>query len=125
MPKKTDWNDENTTEIAVNLLPLSAEQKPSAIEMVQGPGAPRTYELYSDDMVLGRAVDADIPINSTDLSRRHIQLKRTGPNTHTVIDLGSRNGLYLNGVKIHSAVLHEGDAIQLGSVVFIFHEGRS
>jgi pSer/pThr/pTyr-binding forkhead associated (FHA) protein len=42
----------------------------------------------------------------------------------TVTDLNSSNGMYLNGVKAHSAVLHEGDQIQIGNVVFIFHEGE-
>ena len=41
-----------------------------------------------------------------------------------MFDLDSRNGVYLNGVKIHSAVLHGGDNLQLGSVVLVFHEGR-
>jgi hypothetical protein len=41
---KNDWNDESTSEISVTLLPLSTEQTPSVLEMVQGPGAPRPYE---------------------------------------------------------------------------------
>ena len=43
---KNDWNDESTSEISVTLLPLSTEQAVSVLEMVQGPGAPRSYELY-------------------------------------------------------------------------------
>jgi hypothetical protein len=31
--------------------------------------------------------------------------------------------LSANGVKAHSAVLHGGDTIQIGDVVFVFHEG--
>lgn len=124
MPKNDDWTDESTNPINVSLLPLSLEQQPSALQMVTGPGAPKTYELYRDEVVVGRAIDADIPVNSTDLSRKHVVLRRTGGNQWTVIDLESRNGVYLNGVKVHSALLHDGDNLQLGTVVFVFHEGR-
>jgi hypothetical protein len=31
--------------------------------------------------------------------------------------------MFLNGIKTHSAVLREGDTIQMGDVVFVFHEG--
>ncbi len=122
---KNDWNDESTSEISVTLLPLSTEQTPSVLEMVQGPGAPRNYELYRSEMVIGRAIDADVPINSTDLSRRHVLLRRTPSGQFSAQDLESRNGVYVNGVKIHSAVLHDGDSVQLGSILFVFHEGRA
>jgi pSer/pThr/pTyr-binding forkhead associated (FHA) protein len=92
--------------------------------MITGPGAPKTYELFLEEVVVGRAIDADIPVNSTDLSRKHVAMRRTGPSQWTVVDLESRNGVYLNGLKVHSAVLHDGDNLQLGTVVFVFHEGR-
>ncbi len=126
MPKNDDWTDESTNPINVSLMPLSLEQQPSSLQMITGPGAPKTYELFRDEVVVGRAIDADIPINSTDLSRRHIALRRTGAGaaSWTVVDLESRNGVYLNGVKVHSALLHDGDNLQLGTVVFVYHEGR-
>jgi pSer/pThr/pTyr-binding forkhead associated (FHA) protein len=122
---KNDWNDESTSEISVTLLPLSTEQSPSVLELVQGPGAPRKYDLYAAEMVVGRAIDADVPINSTDLSRRHVVVKRNASNQYSLLDLESRNGVYVNGVKVHSAILHDGDNVQLGSLVFVFHEGRT
>lgn len=125
MPKKKDdWVEDSTSEISVNLLPLSMEHQPSSLQMVTGPGAPRTYELFRDEVVVGRAIDADIPVNATDLSRRHMALRRNPQGQYSVMDLESRNGVYLNGVKVHAALLHEGDNLQLGTVVFIFHEGR-
>jgi pSer/pThr/pTyr-binding forkhead associated (FHA) protein len=122
---KSDWNDESTSEISVTLLPLSTEQTLSVLELVQGPGAPRRYELFRPEMVVGRAVDADVPINSTDLSRKHVLIKRNGAGQHQIVDLESRNGVFVNGLKIHLATLHDGDSIQLGTVLFIYHEGRA
>lgn len=124
MPKNEDWADESTNPISVSLLPLSMEQQPCSLQMIAGPGAPKTWELFLDEAVVGRAIEADISVNSTDLSRRHMVLRRTGPSQYTVIDLESRNGIYLNGVRVHSALLHDGDNLQLGTVMFVFHEGR-
>ena len=124
MPKKKDWTDEETNPINVALLPLSLEQQPSSLDMVTGPGAPRSYELFLEQVVLGRGIDADISVNAADLSRKHIALRRGVHSQYTVVDLDSRNGLYLNGVRVHAALLHDGDNLQLGTIVFIFREGR-
>jgi pSer/pThr/pTyr-binding forkhead associated (FHA) protein len=72
--------------------------------------------------VIGRSLQAHITLDSSLLSRRHVALKRTGPE-YTCVDLGSTNGFYVNGVKAHSAVLHEGDALQMGDVVLLYREG--
>ena len=58
MPKHDDWTDESTNPINVSLLPLSMEQQPSSLQMVTGPGAPKTYELYREEIVVGRAMIA-------------------------------------------------------------------
>jgi pSer/pThr/pTyr-binding forkhead associated (FHA) protein len=50
-------------------------------------------------------------------------LTRQG-DEYIALDLGSRNGIYLNGIRIHSAVLREGDQLQLGEVILLYHEGR-
>jgi pSer/pThr/pTyr-binding forkhead associated (FHA) protein len=122
--KKDDWPDENTSEISVNVLPLALSPAPSTLTLVQGPGAPRVYDLFQPEIVVGRAIDADLPLNSTDLSRNHVMLKRNTEGQYTVIDLESRNGVYLNGVRVHSALLHDGDSIQLGTVLLVYHQGR-
>lgn len=125
MPKHDDdWLDESTNPISVALVPMSMEQQPCQLQMLTGPGAPKTYELYQDELVIGRAIEADIPVIANDLSRRHVAVRKTGPGQWSVVDLESRNGVYLNGVKVHSALLHDGDNIQLGTVVFVFIEGR-
>ena len=53
MAKKSDWDDESTSEIRVSLMPVSMEAKPYVLQMVQGPGAPRDYEL-----ALGQVISA-------------------------------------------------------------------
>jgi pSer/pThr/pTyr-binding forkhead associated (FHA) protein len=98
-----------------------ARRKPR-LEQLRGPGAPRTHQLLLDETVIGRSSQAAICVESTLISRRHVAIRKNGAEFRCV-DLDSANGLYLNGVKAHSAVLHGGDTIQIGDVVFVFHEG--
>lgn len=95
---------------------------PPRLDLVRGPLAPRTVSLSSDEVVIGRSNQANICIESSLLSRRHVMIKKLGPEFR-LIDLESANGVFLNGVRVHSAGLHEGDAIQIGDVVMLFHEG--
>ena len=124
MAKKDDWTEENTSPILVSLLPLSREEQPPSLQLLVGPGAPRTYDMTRAEMVIGRAIDADVPIATHDLSRRHAAMRRSAGYQFTIFDLESRNGVYLNGVRVHSAALHDGDNLQLGTLVFIYREGH-
>lgn len=92
------------------------------LEQVRGTGAPRTYQLTLEETVIGRSSQATVCVESTLISRRHVAIRKNGAEFR-VVDLDSANGLYLNGIKAHSAVLHEGDTIQIGDVVFVYHEG--
>ncbi len=97
-------------------------RKPYVLQQVQGPGAPRDFVLELDEVILGRSLQAHISVESALLSRQHVALRRAGPE-YSCVDLGSKNGFYLNGVKAHSAVLREGDTLQMGDVVLIYREG--
>jgi len=114
---------DGTREISIHITPFTTPPTPFSLHLVQGPGSPRNFQLAREEVILGRSSEADIQVDSTELSRKHLALRREH-GQYTVFDLGSRNGVYLNGVRIHSAVLHEGDNLQLGSVVLVFHEGR-
>lgn len=93
-----------------------------ALEQVSGPGAPRHCPLESERTMLGRGDDADIRVESSGVSGRHLLLLRQGAEV-LVEDLESRNGTYLNGLRVSRAVLKEGDSIMAGDAIFLFHEG--
>lgn len=101
---------------------LAREAVPPRLELVRGPDAPRTLALGPAETVVGRSHQANICIESSLLSRRHISIKRHGPEFR-LSDLDSANGVFLNGVRVHSAGLRDGDTIQIGDVVFVFREG--
>jgi hypothetical protein len=120
-----DSSPELDTTVAGDLSIVAAVElarKRPRLEQVRGAGAPRTYQLMLEETVIGRSSQATLCVESTLISRRHMAVRRAGAEFR-VVDLDSANGLYLNGVKAHSAVLHEGDAIQIGDVVFVYHEG--
>jgi pSer/pThr/pTyr-binding forkhead associated (FHA) protein len=102
---------------------LAELARPATLELLKGPGAPQTFPLLDGTLSVGRGRDADIYVASAELSRRHAALTHRD-SEWTVQDLDSRNGVFLNGVKVHSASLRDGDKVQLGEVVFVFRERR-
>lgn len=118
---------ENTTTTA-EATPRSILSKPPAyqpayvLRQLKGPGAPRDLALTLEEHVIGRSRSADLFVDSPELSRKHVLLTKDG-NEYTVVDLASRNGVYLNGVRVHSAVLRGGDTLQMGNASFLYLEG--
>ena len=121
-PRPTD-EDEPTVVGDMQVVPsVRRNQKPFVLQQIEGPGSPRDYILDLDEIVIGRSSQAHISIDSGMISRRHMVLQRSGPE-YSVSDLNSSNGVFLNGIKAHSAVLREGDTLQIGDVVLIYREG--
>jgi pSer/pThr/pTyr-binding forkhead associated (FHA) protein len=120
--KAGSYDPDSTIAGDVSVVAGSARtQKVPTLEQVRGPGAPRRFALSIAETVVGRGMQANVAIDSALLSRRHVVFRRLGPEL-SMADLDSANGVYVNGVKAHSAVLHEGDTIQIGDVVFVLHE---
>ena len=63
---------------------------------------------------LGRSLSADIEIDEPSVSRRHALIVRQDGQTYLLED-GSRNGTWHNGVRVDRAVLADGDTIDLGT----------
>jgi len=72
--------------------------------------------------VVGRSRDCDIVLDDGNVSRRHAEL-RVGPQGWTIVDLGSTNGVRVNGRRIvQSEALQPGDRIELGATTLQFEE---
>ena len=71
----------------------------------------------------GGKTQLTVTANSTFLSSSHARL-REEPEGWTIDDLGSRNGVFVNGQQVTRAVLSPGDVVALGRVFFLveFHE---
>ncbi|MBA3422043.1 MAG: DUF3662 domain-containing protein [Thermoleophilaceae bacterium] len=82
-------------------------------------GAGRRRMLSGDRMVLGRSREADIILDDPNISRRHAELRRQDGDW-TIADLGSTNGVKVNGKRVDRAPLAPGDEILLGTLELSF-----
>lgn len=85
------------------------------------------YPLMGAITILGRDDAADIILDDPGISRRHTELRVTTDGPHfvtTIRDLGSTNGTYLNGERITSEHLEDGDRVTVGRTSITFRGGR-
>jgi ABC transport system ATP-binding/permease protein len=71
---------------------------------------------------IGRAIDNDIVISDVLASRHHAYLTPTPIGTE-IRDAHSINGTFVNGVRVGSALLSEGDVVTIGNVDLVFTGG--
>lgn len=123
-PADEDFDNDSTMVGGPDLATVGQRHyKRARLEQTQGPGAPRAFDLSLNETIVGRSTSAHICVDSSLISRRHMSLSKAG-DLFSANDLNSSNGMYLNGIKVHSALLHEGDQLQIGDVVFTFFEGN-
>ncbi len=78
------------------------------------------FDLVGPEVVLGRSPDCHITIEDPLISRRHAKIT-IGDGAATVTDLGSRNGVRVNGRQIDGdAEIKDGDRIRLGTQELLF-----
>ncbi|MCW2772307.1 MAG: Forkhead-associated protein [Nocardioides sp.] len=76
------------------------------------------HPLQPPGLVIGRGTDADVRINDPGVSRRHIEFTVTGGESGIAIevhDLGSTNGMLVDGHRITQAGLHDGSQVKIGN----------
>ena len=80
--------------------------------------------LEREEVILGRALEADVRVNDTKVSRRHAKinkvLKESGEVEYVLTDFGSRNGILVNGQRVARAALENGDKITVGEHILRF-----
>src|SRR6185503_1856143 len=83
---------------------------------------PAAFLLKAERHVIGRdAASADLVLKAPAVSRVHAEVVRDG--RHFVVrDLGSRNGVIVNGRKVQSAELEPLDEVRIGDAIFKFVE---
>jgi pSer/pThr/pTyr-binding forkhead associated (FHA) protein len=80
----------------------------------------KRHVLVKGVTVIGRGTDADVTVNDSSISRRHVEFTWDGSRAQ-VRDLGSTNGSRLDGVRLTVAALESGSVIELGSTRVVFH----
>ena len=95
----------------------------SALLVVKrGPNAGSRFLLDQETTAAGRHPDSDIFLDDVTVSRRHAEFRLEG-GEFQVVDVGSLNGTYVNREPVDSAVLANGDEVQIGKFRLVFLTG--
>lgn len=95
----------------------------SALLVVRrGPNAGSRFLLDRPTTSAGRHPDSDIFLDDVTVSRRHAEFRRDGEE-FVVADVGSLNGTYVNREPVDTAVLANGDEVQIGKFRLVFLTG--
>jgi len=105
----------NTTPSAPAPAPAPVPALKATLTMADG----SRIALRPGVISVGRSAESTIPLNDTNVSRRHAELRLRGEGADAVwvlVDLGSTNGTLINGVKVNGEqVLRKNDAIVFGA----------
>ncbi|HEV2764295.1 MAG TPA: GGDEF domain-containing protein [Pyrinomonadaceae bacterium] len=104
---------------------LTTHERRPALVFLRGELLAAPIPLERDEVILGRALEADVRVNDSRASRLHARIRierdpQTGAETYRLTDLGSTNGTLLNGQPVTEAFLQEGDKLTVGSHLLRF-----
>lgn len=94
----------------------------AALIVRKGPEVGEKFFVDRPEMSLGRDPACDVFLNDITVSRKHAAVKLAG-GVASIEDAGSLNGTYVNGMRVDSAVLGDGDVVQIGRFVMAFSAG--
>jgi diguanylate cyclase (GGDEF)-like protein len=112
-------SEARTTETEVVIAPQSLSPTRPLLTLLTGVNAGEIFTIERGVTVIGRSREAWVRIDAVGVSRRHAKLIRQGPTTFRVEDLGSTNGVYVNGERVETKELANGDQLQIGSEVVL------
>ncbi|MEA2193664.1 MAG: hypothetical protein QOG42_98, partial [Solirubrobacteraceae bacterium] len=76
----------------------------------------RRHVIPPGGALIGRSRECDVMLSDANVSRRHAEILPGAAGTWTISDLGSTNGVLVNGHRISGAEpLHPGDRLALGT----------
>jgi Protein of unknown function (DUF3662)/FHA domain len=85
------------------------------------------YPLLAAITILGRDNSADVILDDPGISRKHTEIRVTSDGPHLIAnirDLGSTNGTFVNGQRVTSQRLADGDRVNVGRTALIFRAER-
>jgi len=80
----------------------------------------RRYVLDGPVATIGRSKSVECVLPDPNVSRRHAELRRSESGEWAIVDLGSTNGVKVNGRRVSSTRLHPGDQVTVGTTTFMF-----
>ncbi|MCB9653069.1 MAG: FHA domain-containing protein [Deltaproteobacteria bacterium] len=119
--EKTEALARRMVQEVLSSLDSSRTDLPS-LRVMNGASEGLRYELKDQqaEIVIGRSPECDLAVDDQNMSRRHCLIKRSW-HGFTAQDLGSKNGVLVNDVRIDGAkMLKDGDELQMGGVRIVF-----
>jgi HD-GYP domain-containing protein (c-di-GMP phosphodiesterase class II) len=89
------------------------------LQCLEGRCETRVFEFDKDSITLGRSTDCDLALDDPACSRQHASIRLTDAKYY-INDLGSTNGVRVNGQRVKEKELHYGDRFQAGKNLFVF-----
>lgn len=80
----------------------------------------RRYVLEGPKATIGRSKDAECVLRDPNVSRHHAELRQHETGDWEIVDLGSTNGVKVNGRRVSSSRMRPGDEVTLGKTTFRF-----
>jgi pSer/pThr/pTyr-binding forkhead associated (FHA) protein len=103
-----------------DLMPLSQR---AYLEITGSEEKDGIFELGERAVVIGRSTECDIQLGVQNVSRRHARVFFHNEE-YLIEDLGSTNGVLVNGIKVVKCVLRNNDQIEIGGVKLVFNEEK-
>jgi len=101
--------------------PVELGVEPEVV-MLDANGKQHTVDKMST--LIGRSKDCDIRLTDPNVSRRHAELRQEG-TAYWILDLGSTNGVTVNGRRQQRAQLQNEDRITVGSTELVFRRSSA
>lgn len=92
------------------------------LEFRMGPLAGQSFPLHEEVTTVGSVAGNSIVLADPAVSRKHFGIRRVG-NNFEFADLGSTNGVYINGHRVPKKVLATGDIMRVGNSEMVFVVG--
>ncbi len=92
------------------------------LEFVGGPLTGQTFPLHEQVTTIGSVAGNTIVLSDPGVSRKHIGIRKSEQG-YELADLGSTNGVYVNGYRVPTKILVPNDILRVGSSEFVFRIG--
>ena len=89
------------------------------LEFILGPMANQVLQLSDDVTTIGSVAGNTVVLADPAVSRKHAGIRKVD-GSYELADLGSTNGVYVNGHKVPKKTLEPGDIIRVGNTEAVF-----
>ncbi len=79
----------------------------------------KMIKLEGKELIMGRAAENGLQVEDEGISRKHCKISVAANGHYQLVDLGSTNGTFLNGIKVNVATLQDGDKVQIGATTVL------